>query len=100
MAAEPRGDSHHTRPDRRRFLRRMALSALGLGVVGYAGLAWLGRSRLAEMPARGADRRNFHSVYGDPALKAQFEPFLANVFHLYPEQALHALIARTVAEAP
>lgn len=36
----------------------------------------------------------FHRVYRDDALRARFFPFLVTVFHLYPEEALHALIHR------
>jgi hypothetical protein len=102
MTASSRAGTEHARPDRRRFLRRAALSALGLGAAGYAGFSWLGASRPlpAAAPARAADRGNFHAIYGDPRLKEQFRPFLANVFHLYPEDAFHELIARTVTKTP
>jgi hypothetical protein len=85
---------------RRRFLRRAALGALGVGIAGYAGFEWLGSSQFEPPGPSAIDRRNFHEIYSDPALKAQFRLFLANVFHLYPEDAFHALIARTVSEAP
>lgn len=39
---------------------------------------------------------NFHGVYDNPTLKNEFILFLTNVFHLYPEQKLHELIAVTV----
>lgn len=102
MTVNPAQASSGPAEQRRRFLRRAALGALGLGLAGYAGFEWLGSSQLEPLrsPPRGTDRRNFHEVYGDPALKAQFRLFLANVFHLYPEDAFHALIARSVSESP
>jgi hypothetical protein len=39
-----------------------------------------------------AGASNFKAIYGDPALKAGFLQFLANVFHLFPEDKLHRLI--------
>lgn len=36
----------------------------------------------------------FHAIYDDPALRARFEGFLANVFHLYPTGRFHELIAQ------
>lgn len=36
---------------------------------------------------------NFQAIYGNPELRAAFLDFLRNVFHLYPEDDLHALIA-------
>ena len=38
---------------------------------------------------------NFHYVYDNPAYRREFLNFLANVFHLYPQDALHALITST-----
>lgn len=35
---------------------------------------------------------NFRAVYGDPEMKAAFLLFLANVFHLFPEDRFHRLI--------
>lgn len=42
-----------------------------------------------------AGASNFKAIYGDPALKAAFLKFLANVFHLFPEERLHRLIEDT-----
>ena len=42
---------------------------------------------------RQSENSNFHYIYDDPAYKAEFKSFLANVFHLYPENKMHALIA-------
>ncbi len=36
---------------------------------------------------------NFHKIYNDPALKAEFLLFLTNVYHLYPENKFHDLIS-------
>jgi SAM-dependent methyltransferase len=36
---------------------------------------------------------NFAYIYSNPPLRASFLNFLTNVFHLYPEQELHQLIA-------
>lgn len=54
----------------------------------------------AEGAARALDRKNFERVYADPKLRDQFQRFLTNVFHLYPEHELHAFIAETVAKTP
>jgi len=40
---------------------------------------------------------NFRYIYQSPVYREQFLDFLANVFHLYPQADLHALIAREVA---
>lgn len=39
---------------------------------------------------------NFGYIYSDPAIREQFKTFLVNVFHLYPEDDLHALILGAV----
>ncbi len=39
---------------------------------------------------------NFKAVYGNQALQREFLLFLKNVFHLYPENEMHKLIADTV----
>lgn len=36
---------------------------------------------------------NFRYIYGNTDYKGEFHDFLANVFHLYPEDAFHRLIA-------
>lgn len=41
---------------------------------------------------------NFRAIYLDPRLRGQFFLFLENVFHLYPEQDFHDLIARITRE--
>ena len=37
---------------------------------------------------------NFHAIYDDKILKDQFLSFLKNVYNIYPEQKLHALITQ------
>lgn len=37
---------------------------------------------------------NFRYIYSNPQLKREFLDFLTNVFHLYPEQELHATLSR------
>ena len=44
----------------------------------------------APVPAPG----NFRYVYADERLRDAFRDFLVNVFHLYPEDSLHALIGQ------
>jgi hypothetical protein len=44
----------------------------------------------------GALRDNFKVIYSDPALAAEYKNFLVNVYHLYPEDKLHALIQECV----
>ena len=39
---------------------------------------------------------NFSYIYSDPATREEFKNFLVNVFHLYPEDDLHALILKAV----
>jgi SAM-dependent methyltransferase len=42
---------------------------------------------------------NFHRIYRDPKLKAEFHSFLKNVYNIYPEDRFHELIARAVEQA-
>jgi hypothetical protein len=46
-----------------------------------------------EVPAANG---NFEYIYSDPAIREEFKTFLVNVFHLYPEEDLHALILAAV----
>lgn len=39
---------------------------------------------------------NFDYIYSDPVIREEFKTFLVNVFHLYPEDELHALILKAV----
>lgn len=69
---------------RREFLRAMVL-AFGCSPVG---------SLFAQ--ANATTTGNFAYVYGNAALREEFKKFLVNVFHLYPEDDLHALIAQAL----
>jgi SAM-dependent methyltransferase len=54
----------------------------------------LGCNEVASTVGAGArDFGNFRGVYGDAQQRAAFRNFLVNVFHLYPEQDMDALIA-------
>ena len=48
----------------------------------------------------GTAASNFHRIYGNAADRADFQRFLENVFHLYPEEKFHALIIRLTAQYP
>lgn len=72
--------------DRRTFLGLLA--AFGAACAGDPGA-------LPPVPDSGGS--TFRRIYGDPALRDRFLLFLANVFHLYPHDAFHALIARSAA---
>jgi SAM-dependent methyltransferase len=61
-------------------------------LVGSALAVGCGGAR-SNVGAGARDFGNFRSIYGDAAQRAAFRNFLVNVFHLYPEQELDALIA-------
>jgi hypothetical protein len=61
-----------------------------MGDIGMGGSGALG-PELASI-----ERGNFAAIYGDPALRERFLSFLTNVFHLYPEDRMHALISSAV----
>ena len=65
--------------------REFLTSALAL-------LAALRSPAAALAAALDDDPGNFRAVYLDAAAREEFFPFLVNVFHLYPEKKLHALI--------
>ncbi len=48
----------------------------------------------AQAPAKSL----FHKVYEDPRTADRFYAFLQNIFHLYPEDRLHALIKQSMAQ--
>lgn len=58
-----------------------------------AGLCWGCGAVDSNVGPNARDFGNFRVVYGDAAQRAAFRNFLVNVFHLYPEQELDALIA-------
>lgn len=70
---------------RRQVLRTLVGLAAGLPLRGLAGASPLAGGEAAS-------EGNFRFVYADEARRQAFAPFLANVFHLYPEQELHAFI--------
>lgn len=74
--------------DRRTLLRLAVASALACG----------GTPSLVDVPRDDASR--FRRVYGDPALRGRFRDFLVHVFHLFPQDAFHALIAQSAAAHP
>lgn len=45
-----------------------------------------------------SSRNNFRFIYGNAQYRGEFKQFLTNVFHLFPEDELHELIGRGVAE--
>lgn len=53
---------------------------------------------LAAPRAHASGDSTFHRIYGDPALRERFFPFLQNIFHLYPEDRFHRLITELTAE--
>ena len=62
-----------------------------------AALLAFGLPRGSWSASTGVPASNFHAVYGDPVQRERFLLFLRNVFHLYPEDRFHALIAEIVA---
>ncbi len=82
------GAVHTTTPagvlSRRTVLQMFA--ALGL-------TAWGRRAVLAATAPS-----SFHRIYGNSADRDAFRLFLANVFHLYPEEEFHRLIIRLTAQ--
>jgi SAM-dependent methyltransferase len=68
--------------DRRTTLRWL------LAAFAYA----IARPRLAAA-GDADDPGNFRAIYSDPKLRERFYLFLENVFHLYPEERFHELIA-------
>ncbi len=77
---------------RRRFLA--GLAAIGVASCsGDVGTRVDERGEAGLAPELLRDFGNFRGVYGDPDQRAAFRDFLKNVFHLYPESELDALIA-------
>lgn len=73
---------------RRRFLgySTLALTGLAMRFVQASDLANADTDNMVG---------NFRYIYKNPDTRREFYDFLANVFHLYPQQKLHALIAAT-----
>ncbi len=81
-----------------KLTRRSLLSAGAYALAGLP-LSMFGSTSAAGRELR-QDRRNFRFVYSDAELREEFRDFLVNVFHLYPDEDLHALIGKTSALAP
>lgn len=83
-----------TTDTRRKFLTKMGF------LFAYANLSSSAvfAQTTQELKSRVAGSSNFRSVYTNEDLKNKFILFLKNVFHLYPEQKLHDLIAQGVKE--
>lgn len=62
-------------------------------LIASAAFTWGCAVGTSEVTSSARDLGNFRFVYGDVAQRAAFRAFLSNVFHLYPEQELDALIA-------
>jgi SAM-dependent methyltransferase len=77
--------------------RRQLLTNLGLlfAYVKFASPLGLAQTT-EELKPLVNETSNFHGVYDNAMLKNEFILFLTNVFHLYPEEKLHALIDVTV----
>lgn len=83
---------------RRQLLKTLAL--LGAALAGSPGRGWaaLGDNPLSTeaLKAQLDQLGNFAAIYGQAELKARFASFLKEVFHLYPQQSFHQLIASEV----
>jgi hypothetical protein len=87
------------RTTRRRLLGSVAAGALGTFVLARSSRRG---GAMDDIGMRGGgafgpelasiERGNFAAIYGDPLLRKRFMSFLTNVFHLYPEDRMHALI--------
>lgn len=89
--------------------RRLLASVATVGAAGALGAFALarsgGRSAMSDIGMGGGgalgpelasiERGNFAAIYGDPELRERFYKFLTNVFHLYPEDQMAALIAKS-----
>jgi len=92
--------------------RRLLGSVAAFGAVGALGAFTLARGRRGAMGDIGMggggalgpelasiERGNFAAIYSDPALRERFLSFLTNVFHLYPEDRMHALISSAASDS-
>lgn len=92
--------NHHNRREFLRVLSGLFLAA-SLPEIAFgkkAPLKLLGSAAIVPPLPNAALRDNFKVIYSDPALAAEFKNFLINVYHLYPEDKLHPLIAECVAK--
>lgn len=81
------------RLNRRQFLELSALILAGMATRASAKATASGSVGKAEQLVG-----NFRYIYADKTRREEFLPFLQNVFHLYPEQQLQALIHQAVQE--
>lgn len=73
--------------------RRQFLQALGLAIACVPFKGGLAKSA-SLTPRQGCGASNFRYIYGRDDYKLRFHDFLSNVFHLFPEDELHELIAQ------
>ncbi len=79
---------------RRQFLRALSLA---IACVPFKGVLAKSATLSTSLDA-GAS--NFRYIYGHDDYKTQFHDFLSNVFHLFPEDEMHQLIAEASKEYP
>ncbi|MBT8125402.1 MAG: hypothetical protein KJO81_11295, partial [Gammaproteobacteria bacterium] len=79
--------------------RRQFLRALSLAIACAPFKSVLAKSATLSTSVD-AGASNFRYIYGQNDYKIQFHDFLSNVFHLFPEDDLHQLIAEASKEFP
>jgi len=79
--------------------RRQFLRALGLAIACIPFKSVLAKSATLSTSVD-AGTSNFRYIYGQNDYKTQFHDFLSNVFHLFPEDDMHQLIAEASNEYP
>lgn len=82
--------------DRRTLLQALAAAFLVQSGRGLAGCTTDPGAPTREAPVN--PDSTFHAIYRDDALREQFFPFLVNVFSLYPQDKLHALVHKASVE--
>lgn len=84
--------------------RRVCVGSLAAALSAFVVAGCRSEAPAAPLDPRAFDGKrdlgNFAYVYGDDARRAQFRLFLANVFHLFPEDDFDALIAAAVKRDP
>jgi hypothetical protein len=85
-------------PSRRNYLKLALTGAIAATLKPVLALA---EDKIIDPNAQNAwalqQRSNFHAVYDNLSEREAFFPFLRNVYHLFPEQDFHQLIASTTA---
>ena len=79
---------------RRQFLRALSLA---IACVPFKGVLAKSATLSTSLDASAS---NFRYIYGQDDYKTQFHDFLSNVFHLFPEDEMHQLIAEASKEYP